>query len=86
MLPNRKIFINALSNFEFKRFLILKVIAKDFGYKYIWHRAGKILVRRGDQDRKVHVIEMVADLSAISASYQQGKCVLPTAGSEMDTA
>ena len=84
-MPNRKIFINdALSNFEFKRFLILKDIAKDLGYKYIWHRAGKILVRRGDQDRRVHVIETVADLSAISAVYQRGK-VIPAAASERDT-
>ena len=85
--PNRKIFINdAFSNFEYKHFLIFKDIAKekDLGYKYIWHRAGKFLVRRGDKDRQVNVIETVADLSAISAAHQRRK-VLPTAATETDT-
>ena len=43
---NRKIFINdALSGAEFKHFLLLKDIAKDLGFKYICHRAGKFSIR-----------------------------------------
>ena len=65
--------------------MLLKDIAKDLGFEYIWHRAGKFLIRRGDKDGRVHVIEMVADLSAISAAYPQGKHVFPAAGSEIDS-
>ena len=54
---NRKIFMNdALSSAEFERFLLLKDIDKSLGFKYIWHRAEKFLIRKGDKDRRVHVI------------------------------
>ena len=66
-----KIFINdALASAEFERFSWLKDIAKDLGFKYIYHRVGKFLIRRGDKDKHDHVIEMVADLSTIAAAYQ----------------
>ena len=64
---------DALSSAKFKRFLLLKDIARDLYFKYIWHRAGKFLIRRGDKDRRVHVIETVADLSANTAAYRQIK-------------
>ena len=74
MPPNEKIFINdVLSGAEYKRFLVLKGIAKDLGYKYIWRRAGKFFIR-GDKDRH---------LSAISGAYQRGK-EIPAAASEID--
>ena len=62
---------------------LLKGIAKDLDYEYIWHRAGKFVIRRGDKDRQVRVIETVADLSAISGAYQREK-ELPAAASEID--
>ena len=72
--PNEKIFINnALSGAKYKRFLVLKSKAKDLRYKYIWHKAGKFLIRRGDKDKHVRVIETVVDLSVNSGAYQRGK-------------
>ena len=48
-------------------------------------RAGKFLIWRGDKNRRVHVIETVADLSAISTADWQSIHVFLAAGLEIDT-
>ena len=40
---------------------------------------GEDLVQRGNKERRVHVIVMVADLSAITAAYQREKLLSATA-------
>ena len=45
----------------------LKEAAKGNGFKFVWHCNGKVMVRRGEQDR-VHIITSVGDLAVIIGS------------------
>ena len=60
-------FINeALSSFQFKRFLALK---KGNGFKNVWHSCGQFLARWREQGA-VHVFSSVEDLSIILKAYR----------------
>ena len=67
-LPNSKILVNeVLSPSEYNNYLSLKEAAKKNGFKYVWHMAGRVLVRRSETER-VHVISTVSDLTVILGS------------------
>ena len=68
-LTQRKIFINELLNKNsFLEFQSLKEIARGLGFKYIWHRGGRFLVKRRDGELS-HTFNTASDLHAIIASY-----------------
>lgn len=51
-----KIFINEnLPSVIYKDFLGLKTIAKSLGFKFVWHKAGRFLVRRVERERE-HIV------------------------------
>lgn len=67
-LIRRKIFINEFLNKEsFIQFNSLKKLARELGFKYVWHRGGRFLVKRRDGDSS-HIIFSAADLHAIIVS------------------
>ena len=72
-LLHTKIFVNEIlsSAYYTNRYQVLKEAAKNFGFKYVWHYAGVVLVRRGERDR-VHSVRSVSDLSAILAASGTG--------------
>ena len=68
-LPNRKIFINkVLSPLDQLRYIPIKVTAKSLGFKFVWHCAGRFLVRRTNGAR-AHIINSLSDLHIINNHY-----------------
>ena len=41
------------------------------GFKYVWHKAGRVLVQRSETER-VHIISTVSDLAVILGSPGSG--------------
>ena len=69
-LPECQIFVNEVLSISDQRdYLSLKETAKRLGFKYVWHHAGKFLVR-WREGQSAHAIETPADISAILASLQ----------------
>ena len=64
-LPNKKIFINeALSPPAQAQYILIKESAKKLGFKYIWHSAGRFLVRlRGGM--RAYEVRSTSDLQTI---------------------
>ena len=51
-LLQSRIFINDLLNREcFLRFNNLKRVARGLGFKYIWHKGGRFLIKRRDGEK-----------------------------------
>ena len=68
-LPPTKIIINSvLSSIEYKQFSSLKTVARSLGFKFVWHKEGKFLVKRRSGDR-AHYFSSVTELRAIWACY-----------------
>ena len=68
-LPTIKIIINSvLSSQEYKHYSALKDIARNLGFRYIWHKEGKYLVKRKTGD-KSHYFTSAEELRAIWACY-----------------
>ena len=68
-LLQSRIFIHELLNRDcFLRFNNLKRIARGLGFKYIWHRGGRFLIKRRNGE-KTQVFTSAADLHALAASY-----------------
>ena len=68
-VPPTKIILNSvLSPQEYKHYSALKDIARNLGFKYIWHREGKFLVKRRTGDR-LHYFTSAVELRAIWACY-----------------
>ena len=64
-LPDRKIFVNeVLSSLDQVRYIMIKEAAKNLGFKFVWHCAGRFLVRWEDRMRS-HVVRSVSDLHTI---------------------
>ena len=64
-LPDRKIFVNeVLSSTDQARYILIKEAAKNLGFKFVWHCAGKFLVRWKNRLRS-HVVRSVSDLHTI---------------------
>ena len=64
-LPNCKIFVNeVLSSIDQLDYLSLKETAKKLGFKYVWHKAGRYLVRWREGER-AHAIKTHADITTI---------------------
>ena len=82
-LPPTKIIINSvLSSVEYKHFSSLKVSARSLGFKYVWHKDGRFLVKRKSGDR-AHYFTSATELRAIWACYSDKedtttKLTLPT--------
>ena len=75
-LPCTKIFINeSLSSSENKSFKSLKSIAKSIGFRFVWHRGGKFLVR-WNLGMPEHYISNPSDLHVIKTIYA-GESQLP---------
>ena len=71
-LSHTKILVNeVLSSADYTSYQVLKDAAKKIDFKYVWHSAGKVLVRRGERDR-VHAVNSVSDLSALLATDGAG--------------
>ena len=71
-IPTSKIIINSvLTPAEYKNFSSLKNLAKQLGFKYIWHKDGKFLIKRKNGDRP-HYITSETDIRAISTYYTEG--------------
>ena len=63
------IYINeALEVHSFRLFQNLKSVAKQLGFKYVWHRKGSFLAKWNDRER-THVFSSAADLPAVAAAY-----------------
>ena len=54
---------------KYKRFTQLKTIAKNLGFKYVWHRRGHFLARRKDGEN-TFTFSTAADLDAIAKSFK----------------
>ena len=68
-LSPTKIIINTvLSSIEYKHFSSLKVIARNLGFKYVWHKEGRFLVKRMSGDR-AHYFTSATELRAIWECY-----------------
>ena len=68
--PNTKIILNSvLSSNEYKHYSALKVVARNLGFKYIWYREGRFLVKRKTGDRP-HYFTSAAELKAIWDCYK----------------
>ena len=77
-LPDTKIFVNeVLSTTDHLDFLSLKQTAKRMGFKYVWHRSGRFLVRWKEGDR-AHAIRTHSDLSAILSFIKSNDGTLGT--------
>ena len=64
-----KILLNSvLSPQEYKHYSALKDIVRNLGFRYIWHREGKFLVKRKTGDRS-HYFTSAVELRAIWACY-----------------
>ena len=71
-LSHSKILVNeVLPSADYQRYQVVKEAAKKMGFKYVWHSAGDVLVRRGVRDR-VHAVRSVSDLSALLATSVGG--------------
>ena len=69
-LPDSRIFVNeVLSTSDQSHYLAIKETAIHLGFKYVWHCAGKILVRWSNDSRS-HQIKTVSDLTAITDSLE----------------
>ena len=67
-LPDIKIFVNeVLSSTDQSRYILIKEAAKNLGFKFVWHCAGKSLVRWENRMRS-HVVRSVSDLHTILES------------------
>lgn len=65
-VTSSKIFINEkLPESSYKEFLGFKLIAKKLSLKFIWHRAGRFLVRRAEGERDFNY-NTAEDLETIS--------------------
>ena len=63
------IYINeALEAHSFRLFQNLKSVAKQLGFKYVWHRKGSFLAKWNDGER-THVFSSASDLTAVAAAY-----------------
>ena len=89
-LPDCKIFVNEVLSTTVQRdYLSLKETAKRLGFRYVWHRAGRFLVRWREGHR-AHAIKTPADISAILASIQvphttsTATATIPNAASYID--
>ena len=68
-LSHTKILINeVLSSADYTRYQVLKEASKKAGFKYVWHSAGKVLVRIGEREQ-VHAKRSVSDLSAVDDDW-----------------
>ena len=68
-IPPMKIILNSvLSPQEYKHYSALKDLARNLGFKYIWHREGKFLVKRKTGDRSYYFTSAV-ELRAIWECY-----------------
>ena len=64
-LSPTKIIINSvLSSLEYKHFSSLKVVARNLGFKYLWHKDGRFLVKRKSVDH-AHYFTSATDLRAM---------------------
>ena len=69
-LSHTKILINEVSSSaDYTRYAALKKAAKKASFKYVWHSAGNVLVRRGEKER-VHTVRSVSDLKAALSSSE----------------
>ena len=67
-LPYSKIFINeVLSPSAYANYLSHKDAAKKNGFKFVWHSAGRVLVRKSETER-VHAVNTVSDLAVVIGS------------------
>ena len=68
-MPYSKIYINeSLSNNKHKNFRSLKAIAKNLGFKFIWHRGGKFLAR-WNFGTPEHSFTNPSELNPIKSAY-----------------
>ena len=66
------IFINEyLIQEKYRNFSQLKLVAKNLGFKFVWHRRGRFLVKRKEGD-KTYTFSTAADLDAIAKSMRNG--------------
>ena len=76
MIKNAKqspIFINEYLNQEkYRDFSQLKLVAKNLGFKFVWHMRGRFLVKRKDGN-KTFTFSTATDLDAIAESTRNGK-------------
>ena len=63
-MPDRKIFINEVLSSERANYNSLEDAAIKNGFKFVWHSAGRVMVRRS-QNERVHVVISLADLAVI---------------------
>ena len=56
------------------RYQVLKEAPKNFGFKYVWHYTGVVLVRQGERDR-VNAVRSVSDLGGLWCGDEpDGEC------------
>ena len=85
-LPDRKIYVNeALSSTDQSRYILIKEAAKNLGFKFVWHCAGKFLVRWENRLRS-QIVRSVSDLYTIIKSLGVTSTAGPSYNSSLSLA